>query len=179
MSARIPGTMDFCLFADWDQIVDKEIKENLPWVQDLFEIGDFHVLSTGEFHRHGICVDRLTMREVVQILEQIDCDYNFKRGVKLNERRTWILRVCEKGARPKPEYQYTINSPHNGKNLQSEAHALFLKYYYEVPVRLVNPDGNTKLDIQDYLTATRVNDKLVDLSKFADWLNTQRANEQP
>jgi hypothetical protein len=163
---------------DFDNVRDSELKKNLPYLQQLFELGDFHTLATDENSRHVICVDRLPMREVLQILEESDCDYNFKRGIRLNEYRAWILRVSEKGDRSRPRYVYTIYLPYNGKNLQSEAHALFLWGYYKVPMRIKKPDGNFELDFQEYLTATRtrINTKLAELAKSADWLKLKGVN---
>lgn len=159
MSARIPGTCEFVVFMDYDNIKDERLKEELKDLQEIFHLGDFHVLETNEYGRHTVCFDRMTMREALAVVWESTCDYNFKRGIRINEYRTWILRVLEKGNRPKPKYLYTVESPYNGQRLQSQAHALFLQTYYGANVRLVNPDGNTKLEIQGYKTANKLDVK--------------------
>lgn len=149
MSARIPYSSHFVPFLDYDNIWDQVLAEHeLPFLQELFGLGDFAVLKTGEHAKHAVCCDRLMLREVLEILDNSSCDYAFKRGIRYNEYRTWILRVVQKGNRPKPKYLFTVESPYNGQHLQSQAHAMFLQNYYGAKIRLVNPDGFTKLKIQ-------------------------------
>lgn len=170
LSARIPYTVEFVPFLDYDNIRDPRLIEELQDLQDLFEIGDFYVMGTSEYNRHAICVDRMPMREALSVVWESSCDYNFKRGIRINEFRTWILRCAEKGNRPKPRFLYSIESPYNGKRRQSEAHSIFLRQCYGVKVRLANPDGNKELKIspdgqnfytvaavemQNYLTASK------------------------
>jgi predicted N-acetyltransferase YhbS len=64
--------------------------------------------------------------------------------------------VEEKGERARPEYLGTLESPYNGERLQSQVHAMFLQAFYGVNVRLVNPDGNTEIEIQGYNTSSKV-----------------------
>lgn len=158
MSARIPGTCEFAIFADYDNVKDERLKEELEDLQDIFHLGDFHVFETNPYGRHVICVDRMPMREAMAVLMESTCDYNFKQGIKINEYRTWILRIVEKGNRPKPKYLYPVKSKYNGEHFQSQAHLLFLLLYYGADVRPVKNklDGNTKIEIQGYKTASKI-----------------------
>jgi hypothetical protein len=160
LSARIPYTVDFCVFLDYDNIRDTRLIEELQDLAELFELSDFYVMGTSEYNRHAIAINRMPMRECLQVVWASTCDYNFKRGIHINEFRTWILRCAEKGSRPKPQYLYTVESPHNGKRLQSEAHAIFLRDCYGIKVRLTHPDGNKELKIspdgQDFYTVAAV-----------------------
>jgi len=149
ISSRVPYSSHFVPFLDYDNTLDEVLKiHELPFLQELFHLGDFAVLETSQYSRHAICCDRLSLREVVEILDNSSCDYAFKKGIHFNEYRTWILRVVEKGNRPKPRFLYNVRSPHNGQHLQSQAHAVFLQNYYGPKIRLVNPDGFTKLKIR-------------------------------
>jgi len=157
ISARIPHTTEYAIFLDYDNIKDDVLKnDSLPYLQELYRLGDFHVFATNEFGRHVICVDRLPLRKALAVVYNSDCDEVFKRGIRINEYRTWILRAFAKGEREKPKYLYSVESDYNGKNLQSQAHSLFLQNYYGAQVRLANPDGNTILDFQDYKTSSKV-----------------------
>ena len=158
MSARVCGTCEFTVFMDFDNIVDSRLKEELVNLQQLFQLGDFFVFETSPYGRHAVCVDRMPMREALAVLWESTCDYNFKRGIKINEYRTWILRVVEKGNRPKPKYLYPVLSKYNGLHFQSQAHLLFLLLYYGADVRPVKNklDGNTKIEIQGYKTASKI-----------------------
>lgn len=155
MSARIPHTTDFVVFLDYDNIDDERLVDELMYLQELFRLGDFYVFATNEYGRHAICIDRLGLRYAVKVLDNSTCDFIFKKGAVINEFRTWILRVLGKGDRPKPEFLYLVQSPYNGKRLQSQAHAKFLQIHYQCPVRLTNPDGNEELETQGYKTSSK------------------------
>jgi hypothetical protein len=163
VSARVAHTTEFVTFLDYDNIEDGRLVEELQYLQELHSLGDFFVLATNEFGRHAVCVDRLRLREELTVVYDSTCDATFKRGVRINEYRTWILRGIEKGDRPKPKYLYTVESPYNGRRLQSQAHGQFLQRYFGAPVRLVNSDGNDELEIQGYKTSNKTSTK--DLKK--------------
>jgi hypothetical protein len=156
MSARVPHTTNFVLFFDYDNIQDDRLDDELVYLQELFGLGDFHVLKTNEYGRHAVCIDELPLREALDVVYASTCDWMFKRGIRINEYRTWILRGWEKGERGRPEYLRTIESPYNGQRLQSQAHAKFLIAFYGAKVRLANPDGNDEIEIQDYNTSSKV-----------------------
>jgi hypothetical protein len=156
ISARVTYTIEFVIMMDYDNVTDDRLVEELLYLQELHGIGDFYVFATSEFGRHVICVDRLLLKEVLDVVYASTCDAVFKRGIRINEYRTWILRVLGKGNRPKPRYLYSVESPYNGQRLQSQAHAEFLQRYYGAPVRLVKPDGNHELEIQGYKTSSKV-----------------------
>jgi hypothetical protein len=156
ISARIPHSTEFTVFLDFDNVTDERLEDELCYLQELFRLGDFIVLSSSSFGRHAICIDRLPLREALDVIYASTCDSTFKRGARINEFRTWILRGLEKGNRNKPKYMYTVKSPYNGLRLQSQAHALFLQRYYVAKIRLTNPDSNTELEIQGYKTANKL-----------------------
>lgn len=159
MSARIKYTTEFVIFLDYDNIKDERLVEELTYLQELFGLGDFHVFATSEFGRHAVCIDRFPLREALDVVYNSTCDAMFKRGIHMNEFRTWILRALEKGDRPKPKYLYLVESPYNGKRLQSQAHGEFLQRHYAAGIRLVNPDGNHELETQGYKTGSKTSTK--------------------
>lgn len=156
ISARVPHTTEFVTFLDYDNIVDSRLVSELLYLQELHRIGDFHVLSSSEYNRHAICLDRLFLRQALRVVHNSTCDAVFARGIRINEYRTWILRGIEKGNTDRPKYLYSLKSQYNGKRLTSMAHALFLKYHYGAKVRLTYPDGNSILEVQDYKTGKNV-----------------------
>jgi hypothetical protein len=159
ISARVASTTEFVIFLDYDNVKDSRLIEELEYLQELYGLGDFYVFATNEFGRHAICVDRMRLVEALEVIYNSTCDAVFKRGIRISEYRTWILRNIEKGNRPKPKYLYTVESPYNGKRLQSQAHAHFLQRYFGAPVRLVNSDGNDELEIQGYKTSNKTSAK--------------------
>jgi hypothetical protein len=159
ISARIPGSTEFAVFLDFDNIEDYRLREELIYLQELHNLGDFYVFYTNEYGRHAVCIDRLFLKEALAVIYTSTCDAIYSRGSRINEYRTWILRALEKGNRDKPKYLYSVESPYNGQRLQSQAHALFLQYYYGAKVRLTNPDGNNILRTQGYNTSNRIDVK--------------------
>lgn len=159
ISARIAHTTDFVVFLDYDNVTDERLRDELVYLQELFGLGDFHIFATNQFGRHVICIDRLPLSVALAIVYASTCDAIFKKGIRYNEYRTWILRATEKGDRPKPTYLYSVESPYNGQNIQSQAHGKFLQQYYGANVRLVNADGNDELETQGYKTANKTSAK--------------------
>jgi hypothetical protein len=156
VSARVKHTTEFVTMSDYDNVKDSRLVEELLYLQELHRLGDFFVFASNEFNRHVVCLDRLTLKEAIDVINNSTCDAVFKRGIRINEYRTWILRALEKGSRSKPRYLYTLQSPFNGERLQSQAHGLFLQRYYGANVRLVNPDGNDELEVQGYKTSSKI-----------------------
>jgi hypothetical protein len=165
ISARVPYTVKYVIYKDYDNIKDERLVEEEIVMQENVpgHLGDSHVFATSEYGRHVVCIDMLPFREVREIIYASTCDHDYKWGYRINEYRTWILRCFEKGERDRPKYLYSIPSPYNGLRLQSRAHGLFLRYFYGADVRLTNPDGNTELEFQSYKTSSKV--KLEDLIK--------------
>lgn len=156
LSARIPHSTNYTIFMDFDNIQDERLDDELIPLQELFHLGDFHVFKTSEFGRHAICIDEMPLRETLDVVYSSSCDGMFKKGIRINEYRTWILRGWEKGERERPKYLRTVESPYNGERLQSQAHAMFLQAFYGAKVRLMNPDGNDEIEIQSYNTSSKV-----------------------
>jgi hypothetical protein len=155
ISARVKYTTRYTIMLDYDNIKDSRLVEELIYLQEQYAIGDFYIFATNEYGRHAICVDTLSLKKTLDIIYNSTCDSVFKRGIRISEYRTWLLRVLSKGNRPPPKYIYSVESPYNGRRLQSQAHGEFLKQYYNAPVRLVNPDGNYELETQGYKTSNK------------------------
>jgi len=163
VSAEVAGTTEYVLFMDYDNVKDEKLRRELIALQEAHILGDFHVFATNEFGRHVIGLDRMPLREALDVVYNSTCDAVYKRGSRINEYRTWILRALEKGDRDKPKYLYPVESPYNETRLQSQAHAKFLQLYYGAKVRLVNPDGNDILIIEGYKTGSKIH--VADLAK--------------
>ena len=126
VSSRIPNTSLHVTFLDYDNIVDERLIEELRFLQEEFEIGNFYVLETRNEGRHAVCVDALQFKDILEIVRFSSCDLMFKKAPRINEYRCWILRYAKKGNRDEPKYLYTVESPYEGQNLQSRCHAKYL-----------------------------------------------------
>jgi len=154
VSSRIPNTSLHVTFLDYDNIVDDRLIEELRFLQEEFEIGNFYVLETRNEGRHAVCVDALQFKDILEIVRFSSCDLMFKKAPRINEYRCWILRYAKKGNRGEPEYLYTVESPYEGKNLQSRGHAKYLSKF-GVKIDLKNPFGPEEIEVQDYNTGKR------------------------
>jgi hypothetical protein len=161
VESRIPKTALHVPFLDYDNIVgifsedpEKRLREELQFLQDEFEVGNFHVFWTRDEGRHAVCLDALTFRQVKDIVDFSSCDLKFKRAPRINEYRCWVLRFANKGKRGAPRFLYTVESPFEGKNLQSLGHAKYL-LNFGLKVDLKNPYGSEEIDVQEYSTSDK------------------------
>lgn len=163
MDARVPETALFIIPLDYDNIVgvfsedpEQRLKEELQYLQEGFQIGNFYVFWTNECGRHAVCLDALRFKDVRAIVDFSTCDLMFKRAPRINEYRTWVLRYAEKDKRESPRYLYTVESPYEGENLQSLTHAGYLRQFFGVKVHdLKNPVGPDYVHYQEYNTSEK------------------------
>ena len=79
-----------------------------------------------------------------------------KDNIRIIKGREWILRIDEKGKRPKPVFVKVLKSKHQEKEI-SLAHKLFLQKYYGVPkLKYKFEDNNTIIPLVNYNTGNRV-----------------------
>jgi hypothetical protein len=154
VSSRIPNSVLHLVFLDYDNIDDERLKEELVFLQNEFELGNFYVLETRENGRHAVCIDALTFRDVKEIVDFSSCDLMFKKAPMINEYRCWVLRYNKKGKRDAPKYLYTVKSLFEGKNLQSVGHAKYL-LNFGVKIELKKPYGTEEIETQSYNTGKR------------------------
>lgn len=154
MSSRVLKTSLHVTFLDYDNIVDDRLIEELRFLQEEFEIGNFYVFETRFEGRHAVCLDALRFRDVKEIVDFTSCDLMFKKAPRINEYRCWVLRFTKKGNREAPKYLYTVPSRHEGLNPQSLGHAKYL-LRFGLKIDLKNPIGEEFMEIQDYNTGKR------------------------
>lgn len=156
MSSRVVGTTKFVTCLDYDDIDEYRLIEELQHLQDEKMIGNFYVFETRRNGRHAICIDALPFRTVKDIIDYSTCDLAYKKGPRLNEYRSWVLRYTKKGKnRNAPKYIYKVESPHEGKNLQSLGHAMYL-LNFGVKINLKRPYGPNGIESISYNTGHRV-----------------------
>jgi len=154
VSSRVPNTSLHVIFLDYDNIVDERLVEELRFLQEEFELGNFYVFETRNKGRHSVCIDALRFKDVLEIVRFTSCDLMFKKAPRINEYRCWVLRYAKKGKRDAPKYLYTVESPHEGRNLQSLGHATYL-LNFGVKIKVKNPIGTQEIEKQDYSTRKR------------------------
>lgn len=160
-SSRIPKTIYHILPIDYDEIEEETLEIELNALIEKFELGNMHILKMPDRENafHVVCLDYFTLHEVKVILIQTSCDIAFVLAPRHDKHRSWVLRDFPKGSRERPVYHKTIVSPYEGARKQSNAHALYLNALYGCDIELTNPDDNTILPIETYLTANRTEKK--------------------
>ena len=160
MESKVKGTSLHVTFLDYDYINDERLREELQFLQESFQIGNFYVFETRKKGRHAVCLDALTAKDQKQIVDFSNADPAFKKAPMINEFRCWVLRVDKKGKRPAPKYLYTIVSPYEGTNPQSRGHCHYL-FKFGLTVDLKNPIGEDGIYTEDYNTSEK-NDETED-----------------
>jgi hypothetical protein len=155
VSSRIPGTALHVIFMDYDNITTERLVEELEHIQREKQVGNFYIFETRDKGRHAVCIDALPFKDAKAVVDYSSCDLMFKRGPRISEYRCWVLRFAKKGNRPAPKYLKTIESPFEGVNLQSRAHAKYLMKFGIPPIELKKPVGPEEIEIQEYNTGKR------------------------
>jgi hypothetical protein len=125
----------------------------LDALQERHELSDFYVFQSNQKKGayHIICLDKLEPREWLSIFEETNCDENYKRVIELDQ-HTSVLRVFPKGNTQSPILKTIIKSPYNNR-IKSKAHALFLKYHYNIKIgHLPHLDDGSELLFTKYET---------------------------
>jgi hypothetical protein len=154
MESKVKGTSLHVTFLDYDYVNDTRLAEELRFLQQEFQVGNFYVFQTRRTGRHAICLDALTARDQKQIVDFSNCDPAFKRAPMINEFRCWVLRVDDKGKRPAPKYLYMVASPFEGTNPQSLGHSHYL-LKFGLKIDLKNPIGEDGIYTEDYNTSEK------------------------
>jgi len=145
------------LFFDYDKIGDLERIENeLKELQEYFCLSHAYIFQTGKENFHAIILDKHSLRNTFEILKETNTDHAFIYSIKVLRGREWILRIAEKGNRPKPRFIKVLKSKNDSYQI-STAHKLFLQKYYGVPKLKYNFEDNiTIIPLVNYNTGNRV-----------------------
>ena len=145
------------LFFDYDKLGElKRVEDDLKYIQEQFKLSHAYIFKTSEENFHAIILDKLPLTGAYDVLKETNCDNAFIHSIKYLKGREWILRIAEKGNRPKPEFVKVLKSNYNENNV-STAHKLFIQKYYGVPKLKYNFEDNINvIPLINYNTGNRV-----------------------
>lgn len=145
------------LFFDYDKVEDLARVENeIRFIQHEFCLSHAYVFATDSNNFHVIILDKHSLRETFNIIKETNVDFAFLTSIKLLKGREWVLRIAEKGNRPKPAFIKVLKSIHQQKEI-STAHKLFLQKYYGVNKLKYKFEDNTNvIPLLNYNTGNRV-----------------------
>jgi hypothetical protein len=149
------------IFLDYDMIMLEEMLiPELKYLQEKYHLSDFYILESShkEHAYHVICLDKLTAREWISVIEETSCDGSYKHFPLLADHSSWVLRITEKGDTKAPKYLMTLKSLYQNRE-KSKPHALFMEYHYEaLKIKdLNNLDNLTNLPLVQYETGANLN----------------------
>lgn len=94
---NITKDQKFILFADFDDISYDKLKDQLNFINKNYGVGHFLILTTGKGKYHVISFEKFLMNDLIEILQNIFCDYSYKRMDIIGKQdKGWILRISEK-----------------------------------------------------------------------------------
>lgn len=147
------------IFLDYDQILlDEMLIPELKYLQEKYKLSEFYILKSSQKPNsyHAICIDKLTSREWVQLIQETSVDQNYKLMPIMADHKSWVLRILPKGHSQEPKYLMTLESKYH-KREQSKAHALFLKLHYGIKTKHLNMlDNYTELPLIQYETMSNI-----------------------
>lgn len=143
------------LFLDYENILFSEhLLPELLWLQLTYKLSNFYVFESSQKfgNYHVICLDKLKAREWMEIIEQTNCDSNYKRVPVFIDNKAWVLRFVPKRKSKMPKHILTLKSKYQ-KREKSNAHALFLSKWYDIDLQNIkNLDAYTNITITEYST---------------------------
>lgn len=153
------------LFLDYDNVSPEIVFADL---QNLSEdCTHFFIFATNEEkdelgtygNYHVVCTDKFYFTDIINLQSATHTDENHKKMVRRTRYRAWVLRLFEKGNRPKPKFIKFIKTQKEYEETeQSLAHikllsALSTEIKVILKYELMNLDDNTKIPITQYTTA--------------------------
>jgi hypothetical protein len=143
------------VFLDYDSTMLNE--QLIPEIKGLihkWRLSDFYLFKSSQkpYGYHAVCLDKLTAREWVTLLEETSVDKNYKLAPINLHTYNWVLRFLPKGSSQAPEYIRRLISPFNDR-IKSRPHALFLKYQYGIDINGIKKlDKETRISLVRYET---------------------------
>jgi len=152
------------LLLDYDDVLKSVMLLDLQNLQKE-GMGPFYIFTTKERKHadetignyHIICPVKLTPARAVELQGMTNSDNAYKTMPLRNPYRSWVLRVTEKGRRPKPKFLGIDPGQPNSLEVSTAHIGLIHKLYPAVPkLDYVNQDGSTKIFLNSYETLNRV-----------------------
>jgi len=158
------------IFLDYDWINEWMVREELAYLVDKYRLSNFYLFYTrrfeypqgGPFDRwygnyQAVCCTKLQFKEVLKIIEETHCDWNYKTMPHYSRYKFWFLRFIDKGEVEPPKFFELIpDKPINMDRRVSQAHVRFLETWYGVPkLPYQNLDGSKEILMSRYMTAKR------------------------
>ena len=152
----------FILLIDYDDIYRDIVIEEFERLQGDFGLTPAYLFTTMDSmdcgkHRgnyHIVCLTKLGMADVHDILKETRCDVNYVDMPKRNPYKNWVLRISGKGKRGRPKFVKMVGRNINLNEQISKSHKKLLsKLYSEIKhPEYLNEDNSKNVGLQKYET---------------------------
>lgn len=179
MTSRCYDKKHHVLFLDYDNIERHIVWDDILDLQKRFNIGPMVILTTHEYisnisneatgNYHVICPEKFLFQEIPEM--QMDChiDPKYKKMWRRSRLKSWVLRIIEKGDRPKPKFVEWVGFNVENKREASEAHIRLMNAKLGVPIPkyyIDKFDGETKTFITSYATNAGKTEEIMELMEM-------------
>ena len=127
----------YVIFLDYDDVPGEWVEEELSFLQQAHNIGDFHLFRTKNGF-HAICTDKLSLRSLLDVLRDSSTDDAYLYVSLRRARKVWTLRLTEKEGET-PSYVKTIRGLL--WRTQSAPHNHILRKIYNIKIPRLLEDG--------------------------------------
>lgn len=168
VGGHLNRTLDgyFVPYLDYDNLAYHWLVSEANILQTEFKLSDFYLFHA-EDHEDGwnvMMLDKLNLRENIEVLNRSTCDWNYKRGYLFTPSRSWTLRVTEKGERKRVDYFGVIPSDYQERE-KSRAHAEMLEMF-GAPINWNRKYDNFHLDTVVMYEGVRLFNGMRDKHKY-------------
>ena len=148
-------------FFDFDNILYVHLIQELKYLQQRYQLSDMYIFRASQKPNsyHVICLDKLSYKEWIEILNLSSCDQFYKTMPISNDFKTWVLRISKKADSLAPKLIRILKSRYHWR-IKNNAHYLFLKYHHNVKYKPFNLDQSYKLYTTEYDTLNYITNKL-------------------
>ncbi len=156
------------VYADYDNILYELVKTELLFLQKKYNLSPFYVLKSFETKDNqgkpygnymAISITKKAFGEVFQILSKTHVDSSYKVVPTSYAYKTWVLRLGKKFKKKSPEFKEIVGDLKKKYNMScSQAHLEILEQIYpqiKNKIKYTNLDGNHKVFLSNYLTASK------------------------
>lgn len=149
----VPSSSRMVLFLDYDEHLLEFIIPEVKYLIQKYHLSSFYILKSSQRPNgfHVVCIDELTYREHMKIINETSCDEYYRSMPIRTDHHSWVLRILKKAGSPSPKLIKIIKSPFNTRK-KSLAHYLYLKHQHGVMKRPKNLDKNKILYTIQYGT---------------------------
>jgi len=133
----------YIIFLDYDNRKLSWIEDELRSMQKKFVLSTFYVFQSSKGHYHAVCLDKLSLKNFLYVLNWSSSDTGFKAVPYMFGMKLWSLRINNKNK----DIPFLVSTvPNVSKRMKSSAHTRLLQKVFKVPnLKTDNGDGSTMI----------------------------------